>query len=521
MNSDRVFLVECRAALCLWHLVFAVNLLAAAELPGPPGFNPVSVRDSPEVRKYSNLIRGLMVEQAKYDPEWFRTNIQETKMAPELRESLLDPLLFYYQRTMNQQEVYDLIVSWHKELRSKLPLRIEKPWVKGAPLLPGVNLVTALPPVPIAKNELQLGAFEKLDIPRDDAREFFGVRLIDAKVVDNVLWLDARGSVSQQGESPIPCGLLFGVNLKTQQQHSIVYSPAFSGAGCFEVSGQSVLLRQADGLKRYDLPTRQLSDLPHILESDARLVSCATNLYAVSSNSVVNVDLKNGTTAVLASLRRRPAETLVDGLPTLAPSLFLPLPNGSLTLLAGREVYHFGPDKQWIKAYSLTTNGFIMSAKVDSGLNGSFAGFALVEQTFEPSRLFGLLPGAKEPLLLAGDGRSQWEMRPGDTRLAPQWVYAGFGMNGYQTWRGKDFLSTTISVENKEAVFQLVYFQAQPRRVVLLQCMNAVGAKNNRSFGDNVKLLPLADGWAAVPVGGEGYWFFTTADLDKALAGAK
>lgn len=510
--------------LLLFLFVFISHFLTAADLPLPSGFNPQPAQDTPEARKFAALVRGLLVDQAKYDAEWFRKNIKEAGLPPEIRKGLLDPLSFYYQSTMNQKAVYDLIIEWHKELRPEVPLQIEKPWTMGAPMLPGANPSPALPVASIVKNDLRLREYQVVKPPAGDLREFGGISIKDAKVSGDTLWLDTRAFAFLPDEPATNCAVLCGINLKTKQQQSLVYAPAIRGAGSFETMGNQLVFRQADGLQRYDLVTRQKNPLPHVLEADARLVSSGTNLYAISSNSLVNVNLETGTTTVLASLRRRPAVTVLDDLPTLMPGLLLPRPDGALTLLADRSVYNYTPGKQWSRAYTLTTNGVMTMASVGGGSNGNDAIFAKVDESFEFTRLFGVMLGADAPRLLVGNGRSQWSWQKDGPVLNPEWVYENGTWNGSQAWCGDDFLASFLSSEilnGSDAASGLAYFQTQPRRIVILKCLYPTTGEFDRSRRPDIKLVSVAGGWAMVNLQGSGFWFFTNEELIQALAGAK
>lgn len=529
MNKCQLSLVHW--AVLLWLFIPGILSHAADEAPKPlsPPISGVGTNaTSPETAQFRALTNELF-KRNQHDPVWFRQNLKDAQLPANMRAALLGPLQSYYTATGNQPDVLELLTAWQKELKPAQPTVIPQPGMnfhrppgfRGMMGGPAIRPRPEVPPVPTAKGKLPLKSFMIVEPPVTAEMEFINLSIIDAFARGDTLWLDTRTIVGGGKQM----ALLFGINLRSQEQDVVVFEPANWQPGCVEVSAQTVLLRCAEALKTYQLKTRTQRNIPVILDADARLLSYGTNLLAVSSNSIVQVDLRTEKTTVLASLRRRPAQSLVDELPTLYPGLVLPKPDGSLRLLAGPTVYDYGTNKIWTKAFDLETNGVPRNARFNWLAENSAAGFAVLNDPFGAIKLYGLLPGHPEPLLVSGSTSSLWNLNGRNPLLTPSWPINDFSVEGYHIWRGQDLLSTTYARVPNGTGFELNYSQFTPRRIVSLTPVLPKSIPENdnarRSGGSNSKLIRIPGGWAAVAIGGSSYWTIAESDLNRALAEAK
>jgi len=521
-------------AVLLWLLMPVILSRAAdeAQKPSspPPSFQPKPASPAATEGTRFVAVSGELFRAKKHDPVWFRENLKEASWSAEIRQLFLIHLGPYYERVGKPPDVLELINAWRKEAPPLVASTNARPPGLGFPRPPGfpgmmggpaIRQRPEVPPVPTAKGKIPLKSFMVLEPPVTAEMEFNNLSIIDAFARGDTLWLDAR-AIGGGGKQ---MALLFGINLRSQEQDVIVFEPATWQPGCVEISGQTIVLRGGDALKTYQLKTRTQRNVPVILDADARLLSYGTNLLAVSSNSIVQVDLETEKTTVLASLRRRPAQSLVDELPTLHPGLVLPKLDGSLRLLAGPTVYDYGTNKTWTKAFDLETNAVPRNARFNWLAENSAAGFAVLNDPFGAIKLYGLLPGHPEPLLVSGSTSAQWDLNGRNPPLTPSWPINGLSVDGYHIWRGQDLLSTTSARGANGAGFELNCSQFTPRRIVSLTPVLPKGVPEDDisrySGGSNSKLIRIPGGWAAVAIGRSSYWTIAESDLNRALVEAR
>lgn len=478
--------------------------------------------------KYLALSQELRTRRL-HNSAWFNTDIAGKALPDELREVLLPHLESYYIATGNQPEVYQLISDWYKEFRPGVPLMIGPPRV----------LVTKAGTVQSAAASLTLKSYQSFQLPELLEMNLETLRIIHAYSRSNRIWLEARTLMRSQETNTIKVwGVLFGLDLFKGTQDIVVFEPQHPRQPDTDALGDTVVIKGSGLLKTYDLRTKSQRNLTIAVDDDARPSFVNDRLFMVSTSSLALVDLKSGSTRVLASTRRRPPQTPMDTLDSLHPALLFPGPANTWRLQAGRDYYALGGNQAWSKlggfeentspvnSFALTQADRRMVAvsvmeeisKIWSG--ASYRVYVMPADSNVPKYLLGpeplpTLPGLPPP---RQGPKPQWTVTQ-----APIPKTSSFALVGNNLWGLGDGYRRGGASGPK-----LVSIPGDGRPPVVVQTSydeNEPGVAEFKDLSANTfstySLLSVRGGLAAVCVGGNGYWFISDAELKTALQSAK
>lgn len=517
----------------------AVSTVLAAGLLGC--FLPDVVRgqtptaaDMKQLREDSAQAMGLIQQLhrlRKHDPAWFKATIADAGLPPGVRRQLLLALQHYYRVTGYPDEVFNLVEAWHKELNPGQVLLFER----GPRPFKTIVVQDPVQTVPLV-----LQHFRPLRLPVLNGMELSGLKILRGFYRDGRFWIEARCDKAPITNPAFPnFALLYALDLAKGEEDVILFEPSRPKAPCVEVLRQHVFIKARDRLKTYDLATKTQRDFPLIADEQAQLVTLDERLFLVSSNSLSFLDRRTGSSLLMASVRRRPPQTPLDALPSLAPALLLPGPGNTLRFQAGDSVYIYGQNRLWTKEFTLGTDALALHSAVVPLADGRQGGLMVMAPrqqlgTGPANRIFSLAPDGTSPELLLGPPPAARlpSMPAPPPEPKPRWSmqYTSLAVDASYVWLGQDLWAASSAGNPQQKNFtglQLYCFRSEPNGICSFPTTFADTAENREDFEREhrvfrqYQLVNLPEGLAALSLQGAGYWFIPSADLTTALKAVK
>lgn|GEM_PF-1892585 len=297
-----------------------------------------------------------------------------------------------------------------KPARSNAPagvtnvLQATRFWTPPADLFPGPNVRRSGPlSIRFAEGRIWMGVRYEVNPAR-------GVQLM-------LVALEPETARAQAYPLPQPHDAL--------PSHDGMLNPFFPG---YVVWGGHVYLHLGDKLKRLKLGGARWEELPATVPDNATLSVVHGRLYFSAADSVLELNEAGDGTRLLASSRRRPAETPLDTLGTLGSPPVFPGPGGLVRVLAGSRLFeHDLRARTWRELaappqqptlvrelnVTLATRGYSMSRQSWFGLFDDEAEWSHFYDTAPPTYA-GKPPGG------GSSARTRWRVLPPfDPYLSP------------------------------------------------------------------------------------------------------
>lgn len=408
---------------------------------------------------------------------------------------------------MHEQMLQMQISHWIPVLENKLqtaPTHLPGPAHR---LGPPPNSVTPTTPVEKAAAIIQSPRFWKIP-PTDENNPRASTHIADWCYRDGKLWAEITGHWLAASKA-----VFFAVDLNDFSSHHIVFQGQASSFTedqmqwhsdrNFDLDANYLYLRQKPLVSRYSFVTKTWSPFP--LAGDSRPVRLGDRIFFISPDSILENIPTNQSLAVLASTRRRPAETLLDNLPDFNPCQMFLNTKGQVTLVAGDALYVLGADNQWQKGATLPIQSW-ESSKVlacdDGLLIPSQNWWGMFGPSSKPELLFRTIVKVSDP-------PPQWRSRPPEREAF---------IDGDCLWFAIDPSSSGSLYPNGPTLVRYKYGDPNPLTIAVETSASPINSpKVHVPWEHRWSILACPEGLALTTRATEGFWFIPKADLDKAL----
>lgn len=481
---------------------------------------------------------------AKYDDAHFTRNYLHRQHSRAEMEELL-PLLQAYGERMKWP-------VWPRQVAERMTRTLNPP-TNAVPPRPVVQYVAPRPLPKVASTNTPASPTNVLHAARfwsPPANLFPGKRLYQSgplriQFAEGRIWTGLRYGVNSWQGSEFALVALEPDTLSAQTyvlpategvlpRLEGTLNPFFPG---FVVWGGHVYLHLGDKLRRLKVGGTRWEELPATVPDNATLSVVHGRLYFSATDSILELNEAGDGTRLLASTRRRPAETPLDTLGTLTSPPVFPGPRGTVRVLVGSRLFeHDQHTRAWREAAPPPQKqNFIREANVALATSNASMSrqqwFGLFDDETEWSHFYDTAPPSYGGGTFVGAGSTtgtRWRVHDRiDPYLAPVatpgkdlwsihgWIVSERVVNAGMRWKPASDRHTT-----------LLFFPAgrsAPYLIPLwLEAANGAGlpqnSAQNTAWMPQTKLIAADDGLIVtdkrVPAG---FWVITKADLDPFL----
>jgi hypothetical protein len=174
--------------------------------------------------------------------------------------------------------------------------------------------------------------------------------IIALKYRENRIWAELRFGRGNDLQ-----GAICSIDPTTFQTDTVFFSPRPDPSwladvkGRFDVVDGDIYVGVGDHIEKYDKITKQWESLGTNVPCD-EIEAIGGRLYLTSRKSIIEYDVKNHASTVLASPQRVPAQNILDGLPLYTTPHVFPGPGDSLRVTAGSYVFQYDRAKRnWVR----------------------------------------------------------------------------------------------------------------------------------------------------------------------------
>ncbi|MEW6303291.1 MAG: hypothetical protein AB1705_07465 [Verrucomicrobiota bacterium] len=471
-------------------------------------------QDRPKIERMQNYLRTAKAHESRALTEVFMHRYSEA----QAREML--PLVQQYAKRVGANPATT-------NIQTKLVNILNPPVASVQPVAPPAATLPAQSKQSLTVRRFWQPPVQTLPNRKVDNLSLTAVAWRGNRLWAQVLWsvVDAKGfyvTNPETGETPLSAAI-YSLDLATFQSEAIPFVPNLEAAmgpwrnvpKLFEVHQDALYLSAGKTLQRYDFSAKRWNALPVPIDRNMRLTSLGGHLYLSSAETILQYDPATGHTRILASTRRRPAQTPLDNLSTLGAAFLFPGPQGLVRVFMGGTVYECqARDGAW-KALPGPAGGDLRTGRPHPGPQGVL--FTLADGG--ALRGYGLVnSGAKiEPLYTTYPSQSPGR---GSTAGSGRWRFADVAeaesgqYDGTRLW-----LLERYGVKQRPG--RLWHFQS-PQEWPVEFSLNfaAPPARTNMALVD-FQNAPPEDSFIATPAGlvwvqnpPSGLWFIPQAELD-------